>query len=109
MEYFIIAEGIPITFNDPDLTARMLPSLEKAAGKENVILINAITGAEDFSFFQQEIPGFYFFVGGKPLDVEVKDAASHHTPDFYIDESGLKLGVKSMVSITLDYLKVKQK
>lgn len=57
-----IENGLPITFNDPDLTAKVLPSLEKAAGKENVLLGKAVTGAEDFSFFQKEIPGFYFFL-----------------------------------------------
>jgi len=99
-----ISKGLPITYNDPELTAQMLPSLLKSAGKENVILVNAVTGAEDFSFFQKEVPGLYFFVGGKPLDVKAEDAASHHTPDFFIDESGLKLGVKSMVNLTLDYM-----
>ena len=104
-----IDTGIPITYNDPDLTAKMLPSLERSAGKENIILMNATTGAEDFSFFQKEVPGFYYFVGGKPLDVKEEDAASHHTPDFYIDEGGLKLGVTSMVNLALDYLEVKRK
>jgi len=104
-----IEKGLPITYNDKELTAKMLPSLQKSAGKENVMLVNAITGAEDFSFFQKEIPGLYFFIGGKPLDVKPEDAASHHTPDFYIDESGLKLGVKSMVNLTLDYMSSSKK
>lgn len=104
-----IEEGLPITYNDPDLTAKMLPSLESSAGKGNIILMNATTGAEDFSFFQKEVPGFYYFVGGKPLDVKEEDAASHHTPDFYIDEAGLKLGVTSMVNLALDYMEVKRK
>jgi len=99
-----ISEGLPITYNDPALTAQMLPSLQDSAGKDHVIQINAITGAEDFSFFQKEIPGLYFFVGGRPLDVKMEDSASHHTPDFFIDESGLKLGVTSMVNLTLDYM-----
>lgn len=104
-----IDKGIPITYNDPELTAKMLPSLESSAGKDNVILMNATTGAEDFSFFQKEVPGFYYFVGGKPLDVKEEDAASHHTPDFFIDEEGLKLGVTSMVNLALDYMEVKRK
>ena len=105
----VIEKGLPITYNDPELTAKMLPSIEKSAGKENVNLINAITGAEDFAFYQKEIPGFFFFVGGKPLDVKVEDSASHHTPDFYIDESGMKLGTQSLVNLTLDYMGVKAK
>jgi amidohydrolase len=100
----VIEDGLPITYNDKELTAKMLPSLQKAAGKDNVILVNATTGAEDFSFYQKEIPGLYFFVGGKPLNVKTEDAPSHHTPDFFIDESGLKLGVKAMVTLTLDYM-----
>lgn len=97
-----IIETAPITYNDPKLTAQTLPSLYKAAGKENVILTDATTGAEDFSFFQEKVPGFYFFLGGKSLQ---KEATSHHTPDFYIDESGLLLGVKSFTQIVFDYLK----
>lgn len=99
-----IEKGYPITFNDVDLVDEMLPSLQNAAGKENVRSINAITGAEDFSFFQLKVPGFYFFLGGKPLDVKPEDAAPHHTPDFYIDESGFKLGIKAFVNLTLDYM-----
>lgn len=95
-----INKGYPITYNDPELTAQMLPTLEETAGKENVILINAITGAEDFSFFQKEIPGLYFFIGGKAPG---REASGHHTPDFYIDESGLKLGVRAMSNLVIDY------
>jgi len=97
-----IAKGYPITYNDPDLTAQMLPSMQKAAGIDNVVAIKAITGAEDFSFFQKEVPGVYFFLGGKtPGD---KTVAPHHPPDFHIDESGLLLGVKTFVQMTTDYL-----
>ena len=100
-----IAKGYPITFNDPDLTAMMLPSLKTAAGEKAVIEIDAITGAEDFSFFQKEVPGFFFFLGGKPLDApEGISLGGHHTPDFYIDESGLLLGVETFIQLTFDYL-----
>ncbi|MCM8568125.1 amidohydrolase [Gramella jeungdoensis] len=97
-----IAKGYPITYNDPELTTQMLPTFEKVAGKENVKLIKAITGAEDFSFFAQEVPGLYFFLGGKKPGVE--NPAPHHTPDFFIDERGLLLGVETMTQLTLDYL-----
>ncbi|MUP41341.1 amidohydrolase [Christiangramia aestuarii] len=90
-----------ITFNDPGLTSKMLPSLKKVAGEDNVKLMKATTGGEDFSFFQEKVPGLYFFLGGMPVDAE---PTRHHTPDFYIDESGLLLGVKTMTQLTLDYL-----
>ena len=97
-----IDEGYPITFNDLDLTNQMLPSLEKAAGAENVLLMKAITGAEDFSFFQKEIPGLFFFLGGMtPGNTE---PYPHHTPDFFIDETGMLLGVKTFIQLSLDYL-----
>ena len=97
-----IAKGYPITYNDPALTAAVLPSLQAAAGAENVKEIKAITGAEDFSFFQKEVPGFYFFLGG--MTPGNKTPFPHHTPDFYIDESGMLLGVKTFVQMSIDYL-----
>ncbi len=98
----------PITYNTPELVDQMLPSMIKKAGKENVVSIDAITGAEDFSFFAQEVPGFYFFLGGRSKSVAPKDAPAHHTPDFYIDESGMKLGVETLSQMALDYLRQSQ-
>ncbi|WP_299315531.1 amidohydrolase [uncultured Aquimarina sp.] len=91
-----------ITYNDPSLVKQMLPTIEGIAGKENVVLSKATTGGEDFSYFQEVVPGFYFFLGGKSPTTE--KAPSHHTPDFYIDEGGLVLGVKVMSQLALDYL-----
>ncbi|NNM31670.1 MAG: M20/M25/M40 family metallo-hydrolase [Gemmatimonadetes bacterium] len=99
-----MSTSYPVTVNDPDLTEEMVPSLRKVAGDDNVIVTDLITGAEDFSYFANEVPGFFFFLGGKPLDVPVEEAAAHHTPDFFIDESGLRLGIESMLALTLDYL-----
>lgn len=99
-----IDKGYPITFNHLELTSQMLPTLQRIASKENVLEIDAITGAEDFSFFQQKIPGLYFFLGGKALDVKPEEAAGHHTPDFMLDESGFVLGVKTLSALALDYL-----
>jgi amidohydrolase len=98
-----IKTAVPVTYNNPELTARMLPSLEKAAGAENVRVMKAITGAEDFSFYAQKIPGLFFFLGGKSKDVSIFDAPAHHTPDFYIDESGFGLGVRALVQLVLDH------
>jgi len=96
-----IQNNTAITFNDPELTSKMLPTLKKVAGTDNVNLMKATTGGEDFSFFQEEVPGFYFFLGGMP---ENGEPTRHHTPDFFIDESGLLLGVKTMTQLTMDYL-----
>ncbi|WP_299365950.1 amidohydrolase [Winogradskyella sp.] len=93
-----------ITYNDPDLTDRMLPSLQEVAGMENVKLVKATTGGEDFSYFQEIIPGLYFFLGGMNPEEESKGAFPHHTPDFMIDENGMLLGVKAFTQLTLDYL-----
>jgi len=99
-----IGTGAAITYNDEALVAQMLPTLQRVAGKEHVHLVGARTGAEDFSFFQEKVPGFYFSLGGTPLTTAEKDAPSHHTPDFFIDDSGLKLGVQTFVNLTIDYL-----
>lgn len=99
-----IAKGVPITYNDPFLTEASLPSLKEVAGEGNVHLIKAITGAEDFSFYQEKIPGFFFILGGKDPNAGPDDHFPHHTPDFKIDDSGLLLGVKAMTEIALDYL-----
>jgi len=91
-----------ITYNDHELVDQMLPTLQKVARQENVRLRKATTGGEDFSYFQEVVPGFYFFLGGMtPGNTE---AFPHHTPDFYIDESGMLLGVKALTQITFDYL-----
>ncbi len=94
-----------ITYNDLELTQQMLPSLEAAAGKENVKLVKATTGGEDFSYFQEEVPGLYFFLGG--MTPGNKESFPHHTPDFMIDDSSMLLGVKSFCQLTLDYLNTK--
>ena len=94
----------PVTYNDPALTAKMLPTLESSAGKDNVSLKPAVMGAEDFSFFEQKVPGIFFFLGGMPKGGDPLKAPSHHTPDFFIDESGLKLGVRTMCNLVVDYM-----
>ena len=96
----------PVTFNNIDLTAKMLPSLKKTAGESNVLLVPAETGAEDFSFFANEVPGLYFYIGGMPKGQDPKMAASHHTPDFYLEESGFILGVNAMVNLVADYMEM---
>lgn len=104
-----IVNKTPVTYNDIDLTEKMVGSLQKAAGVENVIRINAVTGAEDFAFFQQKVPGFFFFVGAMPPDQDPNKVPSHHTPDFMIDERGMLTGLKAMLNVTLDYMSMVKK
>ena len=102
-----IQDGAPITFNDPKLTNQMVPTIERVLGKKNVEFIDAVTGAEDFSYFQLKIPGFYFFLGGTPLNIPEADAPSHHTPEFFVDDSALEYGVNVLTAMAKDYLKNK--
>jgi amidohydrolase len=100
-----IQKRTPVTYNDPALTEKVVASLQKAAGAENVVRIPSVTGAEDFAFYQQKVPGFFFFVGACPPDKDpAKDAIGHHTPDFMIDERGMIVGLKAMLNLTLDYM-----
>jgi amidohydrolase len=92
-----------VTYNTPELVKKMLPSLEKAAGKENVVENEWVMGAEDFSYYGEKAPSFFFFLGGMPKGKNPKDAAPHHTPDFYIDDSRLDVGVKAFVNLVFDY------
>lgn len=99
----------PVTYNDPTLTSKMLPTLQTVAGRDNVILTKAVTGAEDFAFYQEKIPGLFLFVGGMKKGQDPATAPAHHTPDFRIDEAGLKLGVKALTNLTLNYMESKGK
>ncbi len=94
----------PVTYNDPAVTEHAVEILRTVAGDGKVIEVPLETGAEDFSFFAQEVPGFFFFIGGKPLNVPVEASAAHHTPDFFVDESGFGLGIKALLALTLDAL-----
>lgn len=91
-----------VTYNDPELTAKMLPTLQNVAGEKNVSIMKATTGGEDFSYFQEIVPGFYYFLGG--MTPGNKTPYPHHTPDFLIDDKGMLLGVKTMTQLALDYL-----
>ena len=95
----------PVTFNDPALTAAMLPALREAAGADKVHLEKPETGAEDFSFVAQKVPGFYIGLGGRPANVPREKAADHHTPDFFVDDSGLDVGVRALIAMTLHYMR----
>jgi len=92
-----------VTYNNPELVKKMLPSLQKAAGEENVLPMDAMTGSEDFSFFGDKVPSFFFFLGGMKKGQDPKTSFPHHTPDFYIDEGGFKTGIKAFCQMVIDY------
>ena len=91
-----------VTYHDPELTAQMVPSLQSVAAKENVQTTVASTGGEDFSYYQEIVPGFFFFLGG--MEPGNKEPFPHHTPDFKVEDSGMALGVKALTQVALDYL-----
>lgn len=100
----ILKTPYPITYNDLKLTDQMKKTLFRVAGENNVKLARASTGAEDFSYFANKVPGFFFRLGGMPIEDHPNKGFSHHTPDFYIDDSGLILGVRAMANLAVDYL-----
>lgn len=96
--------GNPVTVNDPALSARMRPSLERAVGKANVIDVDLNMGAEDFAYYAQQTPGFFFFVGATPKGQDPNTAPSNHSPEFFLDESALAVGTRALLQVSLDYL-----
>ena len=101
-------KGNPVTVNDPALSAKMRPSLVSAVGADNVIDMDLTMGAEDFSFYAREVPGFFFFVGATPKGQDALKAPSNHSPEFFLDESALDVGLRAMLQVTLDYLHGRQ-
>ena len=95
----------PVTFNNEALTAEMATVLATVAGRDKVRHVKAETGAEDFSFIADRVPSVYIRLGGRPPNVKKEDAADHHTPDFYIDDSRLDLGVSALTAMTLQYMR----
>ena len=100
----VIDPGVPVTYNDPELTAQTVSTLERVYGRQNLSIADRITAAEDFAFYQEEVPGFFFFIGGRPADVAEEDAIPNHSPFFTVDESALLPGVKVMANVAFDYL-----
>jgi amidohydrolase len=96
--------GYPVTVNDPGLTERMLPTLRRVAGTDNV-RVGPLTGtSEDFSYYQQKVPGLFFFLGVTPRDRDAKTAPANHSPLFFADESALPVGVRALTNLALDYM-----
>ncbi len=104
-----IEKPYAVTVNDPALTERMLPTLRRVAGESNVVLRPKTTGAEDFSFFAQQAPGLFIFLGGSPKGTDMSKVAYNHSPRFFVEDSAMKLGVRALLNLTLDYMESSQK
>ncbi|MEN9684368.1 MAG: hypothetical protein RLZZ28_154, partial [Bacteroidota bacterium] len=98
-----------VTYNDPALVTQSLPSLLTAAGVNNVVPYHWVTGAEDFSFYGLKAPSFFFYLGARDPAIKMEDAPAHHTPDFYIDDSKLDIGVKAFCQLVFDYARNSKK
>jgi amidohydrolase len=96
-----------VTYNTPELVKKMIPSLQSAAGVDNVKETEWKTGAEDFSFYGTKAPSFFFYLGGMKKGRDPKTAPPHHTADFEIDESGMKTGIKAFCDLVIDYMNMK--
>lgn len=96
-----------VTYNNPDLTKQMLPSLQKATNN-NATVMDAVLGAEDFSFFAAKVPSLFLYLGGMTPGTDPKQTAAHHTPDFFVDENGMKTGIKAFCFLVFDYMKTAQ-
>lgn len=96
-----------VTYNTPELVKKMIPSLQSAAGTENVTEREWVTGAEDFSYYGTKAPAFFFYLGGMTKGKDPKTAPPHHTPDFYVDDSGMKTGIKAFCNLVIDYMNMK--
>ena len=99
-----IDEKTLVTYNDPELLKKIIPSLEKSTSKENVIERNWVTGSEDFSYYGLKAPSVFLNLGGMPKGNDPQKAPAHHTADFFIDESGMKTGIKAFCNIVFDYM-----
>ncbi|ADQ16956.1 carboxypeptidase Ss1 [Leadbetterella byssophila DSM 17132] len=98
-----IIPGYPVTMNHEELTRKMVPTFIETVGKDMVQEVPVVMGAEDFSYYQEKVPGLFFFLGGRDPKTPIEKAAPHHTPDFYLDESGFKNGVRTFCNLVLNY------
>jgi amidohydrolase len=97
-------KGYPVTINDPVLTERMVPTLRRTLGADNVLPAQQTTTAEDFSLFQRKVPGMFFFLGVTPKGTDPRTAAPNHSPRFFADEAALVPGMRALANLTVDYL-----
>ena len=99
-----VSGNLPVTYNNPELTSQIMPALERVVGKGNLLPANAKTTGEDFCYYAQKAPGVFFFLGVRPKNVSLQDAAPNHSPLFNPDEGALIYGVRAMASAAAEFL-----
>jgi amidohydrolase len=99
-----LSRGLPVTYNDPELTRRMARTLVRVTGSDRVAEVPPSTASEDFSYYQQEVPGLFFFLGVIPDSIPLDQAAPNHSPYFFADEAALPVGIRAMANLAVDYL-----
>ena len=99
-----ISIGLPVTYNDPVLTERMVPTLERVTGKDGLKVSQVHTGGEDFAYYAEQIPGLFIFLGVLPKGGDQAEAAPLHSPHLYVDEDAFVYGIRTLASLAVDYL-----
>jgi amidohydrolase len=94
----------PVVNNNPELTEKVLPSLERIVGKDNLKRVPLVTGSEDFAYFAQKVPSFFYFVGVTPKGKSAVTAPSNHSPEFYLDEAAIPVATRTLTAVAVDYL-----
>jgi amidohydrolase len=102
-----ISDKTLVTYNTPELVKKMIPSLQLAAGAENVVEREWVTGSEDFSYYGTKAPSFFFYLGGMPKGNDPLKAPPHHTAGFIVDNAGMKTGIKVFCQLVIDYMNQK--
>ena len=102
------SDGTPLVYNDPALTARMVPVLERVAGRDRLIVMPPFTAGEDFAFFQERVPGLFFFLGTSAPGADPAKAVPNHSPHFTVDDSALRVGVRALASLAVSFLEERQ-
>jgi len=96
-----------VTYNTPELVKKMFPSVQSAAGTNNFVERTWVTGADDFSYYGTKAPSFFFYLGGMPKGNDPDKAPPHHTSEFFVDDAGMKTGIKAFCHLVFDYMNMK--
>jgi amidohydrolase len=103
-EFELGTDPNPVVVNAPAVTARAVASLTRVAGADKLKVMPYVTGSEDFAYFSEAVPSFYYFVGVTPPGQDAQAAPSNHSPSFYVDEASLPIALRTLLGVAVDYL-----